>query len=159
MENESEVLKKHIQGHQLKLTRQRKMILDTLLTLPRHVSADEIYEASVKKNSSIGLATIYRTLHLLSEAGLIQVREFGDGQARYELAYNHHHHDHLVCIDCGKIIEFENMDIEYLQEQVARKHSFKIQRHKLELYGECKECQERAAHLKRRKRPGKSNFQ
>jgi Fur family transcriptional regulator, ferric uptake regulator len=151
MENESEVLKKHIQGRQLKLTRQRKIILDTLLAMPRHVSAEEIYEASVKKNSSIGLATVYRTLHLLSEAGLIQGREFGDGQSRYELAYNQHHHDHLVCIHCGKIIEFENMDIEYLQEQVAIKHSFKIQRHKLELYGECKECQEKASRKNKRK--------
>ena len=145
MENESEVLRKHLQGHSLKLTRQRKVILDALLTLPRHVSAEELYAASIKKNSSIGLATIYRTLHLLCEAGLVQGREFGDGQSRYELAYNHHHHDHLVCIHCGKIIEFENMDIEYLQEQVAKKHSFKIQRHKLELYGECKECQEKAS--------------
>lgn len=145
MEKEIEVLKKHIQGHQLKLTRQRQVILETFLSMPPHVSAEELYESSVKKNSSIGLATVYRTLHLLSQAGLTQGREFGDGQTRYELVYDHHHHDHLICVKCGKILEFENMDIENLQEKVARDHSFIIQSHKLEIYGSCKECQKKEA--------------
>ncbi|MHB8482845.1 MAG: Fur family transcriptional regulator [Nitrospiria bacterium] len=151
MEKEIEVLRKHIQGHQMKLTRQRQIILETFLSMPRHVSAEELYEGSVKKNSSIGLATVYRTLHLLSQAGLTQGREFGDGQTRYELVYNHHHHDHLICVLCGRIIEFENMDIEHLQEQVAKEHSFIIQRHKLELYGYCKDCQEKESHRVNRK--------
>lgn len=141
MEKEAEILKKHIQVHQLKLTRQRQAILDTFLMLPRHVSAEELYEASTRKNRSIGLATVYRTLHLLCQAGIVQEREFGDGQARYEIVSNHSHHDHLVCLGCAQIIEFENMDIENLQEQVAREHSFVIQRHRLELYGYCKSCQ------------------
>lgn len=151
MEKEAEVLKKHIQGRQLKLTRQRQIILDVLLAMPGHVTAEELYEASAKKNASIGLATIYRTLHLFCQAGLTQGREFGEGQTRYELVYNHHHHDHLVCLHCGKIIEFENMDIEHLQEQVAKEHFFKIQRHKLELYGACQECQKKAAHKAKQK--------
>ena len=151
MEKEIEVLKKHIQSRQLKLTRQRKIILDAFLSMPRHVSAEELYESSAKKNASIGLATIYRTLHLLSQAGLVQGREFGDGQTRYEFVYNHHHHDHLICVHCGKIIEFENMDIEHLQDQVAKEHSFIIQRHKLELYGYCKDCQKKEPHLVKRK--------
>lgn len=146
MEKEAEILKKHIQVHQLKLTRQRQVILDTFLSLPRHVSAEELYAASTKINNSIGLATVYRTLHLLCQAGIVQEREFGDGQARYEIVSNHKHHDHLVCLQCGKIIEFENMDIENLQEQVAREHSFMIQRHKLELYGYCKECKRSSLH-------------
>ena len=141
MENEAELLRKHIQVHQLKLTRQRQIILDTFLASPRHISAEELYAASAKKSRSIGLATVYRTLHLLCQAGIVQEREFGDGQARYEIVSNHNHHDHLVCLKCGKIIEFENMDIENLQEQVAREHSFMIRRHKLELYGECRDCQ------------------
>ncbi|MBI1823900.1 MAG: transcriptional repressor [Nitrospirae bacterium] len=149
MEKEAEILKKHIQVHQLKLTRQRQVILDTFLTLPRHVSAEELYEASTRKNRSIGLATVYRTLHLLCQAGIVQEREFGDGQARYEIVSNHSHHDHLVCLSCGRIIEFENMDIENLQEQVAKEHSFIIQRHKLELYGYCKTCHRSTAHGKK----------
>ena len=155
MENEAEVFKKHIQGHQLKLTRQRQIILDTFLDMPHHVSAEELYEASVKKNAAIGLATIYRTLHLLCQSGLVQGREFGDGQTRYEVVYNHNHHDHLVCTRCGKIIEFENMDIEFLQEEVAREHSFQINSHKLELYGYCQDCQEKEPPLRAARKKGK----
>lgn len=155
MEKEIEFLKKHLEIHQLKLTRQRRAILETFLTMPRHVSAEELYEKSVRKNASIGLATVYRTLHLFTQAGLSQGREFGDGQTRYELTLDHHHHDHLICLGCGKIVEFENNEIENLQEQVAREHAFRIERHKLELYGTCKECRDKRESSLRKKKESK----
>lgn len=92
------------------------------------------------ENSSIGLATIYRTLNLFCESGLAEQRQFGDGQARYELVYNVNHHDHLICQECKRIIEFRNEEIEVLQKKVAEKNDFKIFSHKLELYGLCSDC-------------------
>ncbi len=84
---------------------------------------------------------MYRTLKLLAEAGLAQERRFEDGFTRYEHASPDAHHDHLICTRCGAIIEFENERIEALQQDVARKNRFKVQSHKLELYGLCAGCQ------------------
>jgi Fur family ferric uptake transcriptional regulator len=87
------------------------------------------------------VATVYRTMKLLAEAGLAHARNFGDGQTRYEAAVGKHHHDHLICTQCGTIVEFEDDRIESLQDAVARKHGFKVTSHKMELYGICKSCQ------------------
>jgi Fur family ferric uptake transcriptional regulator len=87
------------------------------------------------------VATVYRTMKLLSESGLAHARNFGDGQTRYEAAVGKHHHDHLICTRCGTIVEFENDRIETMQEAVARKHGFKVTSHKMELYGLCRNCQ------------------
>ena len=89
----------------------------------------------------MSVATIYRTMKLLSESGLAHARNFGDGQTRYEPAFGREHHDHLICTRCGAIIEFENDRIEQLQDVVAKKHGFRVTSHKMELYGLCKGCQ------------------
>jgi len=140
MENEETVLKNHISKHRLKVTKERSAVLRAFLASERHITAEELYRKMKDEGSSIGLATIYRTLNLFCASGLAEQRQFGDGQARYELTYNVHHHDHLICKQCNRIIEFENSEIEALQEQVARAHNFTIFSHKLELYGTCGDC-------------------
>ena len=131
-------LKNHLAKHQLKLTRQREQILDAFLK-NEHITAEQMYRLLNKKDPHIGLATIYRTLNLFCEAGLAQARHFGT-QTQYDNVSHKGHHDHLICTGCGKIVEFENCEIERLQEEVARRNGFVIQTHKLELYGLCASC-------------------
>ena len=133
-----QVLKDHLAKHQLKLTRQREHILDMFLKM-EHITAEQMYRSLSRKDPRIGLATIYRTLNLFCEAGLAQARHFGT-QTHYDNVAHKGHHDHLICTGCGKIVEFENCDIERLQEEVARRNGFTIQTHKLELYGLCSSC-------------------
>ncbi len=143
MMKEEELLKSHISKHNLKVTKERSLVLRVFLDSEPHITAEELYRKMKNDGSSIGLATIYRTLNLFCESGLAEQRQFGDGQARYELVYNVKHHDHLICKQCSRIIEFENQEIEALQEKVAKKNNFKIFSHKLELYGICGNCSEK----------------
>ena len=137
-QREIEILKDHLAKHQLKLTRQRELILGLFLKM-EHITAEQMYRQLARKDPHIGLATIYRTLNLFCEAGLAQARHFG-AQTQYDNVSHKGHHDHLICTSCGKIVEFENCDIERLQEEVARRNGFTIQTHKLELYGLCSSC-------------------
>lgn len=140
MKQEEELLKRHISKHHLKVTKERSAVLRAFLDSERHITAEALYRKMKDEGSSIGLATIYRTLNLFCASGLAEQRQFGEGQARYELTYNVSHHDHLICKQCNRIIEFENQEIEALQEKVAQKNNFKIFSHKLELYGLCRDC-------------------
>lgn len=140
IKNQKEIgtLREHLAKHHLKLTRQREHILQAFLRT-EHVTAEQMYRQLSKKDPHIGLATIYRTLNLFCEAGLAQARHFGS-QTQYDNITHKGHHDHLICTGCGRIVEFENCDIERLQEEVARRNGFTIQTHKLELYGLCGAC-------------------
>ncbi|MEN8687397.1 MAG: transcriptional repressor [Desulfuromonadales bacterium] len=124
----------------LKSTRQREVILDEFLRVGSHISTEELYLRLRRKTPQIGYATVHRTLKLFAECGIAEQRHFGDGQARYEASDLDEHHDHLICVTCGKIVEFEDPRIERLQEEVARQHGFSIERHRLELYGCCESC-------------------
>ncbi len=138
-----DLLQGHIVSHHLKITKERNAVLRALIDATeteRHVTAEELYQKMKKKGSPIGFATVYRTLNLFCECKLAEQRQFGDGHARYELTYNVGHHDHLICTECHKIIEFENLLIEQQQDKVAKKHHFTVYSHKLELYGLCSEC-------------------
>jgi Fur family ferric uptake transcriptional regulator len=137
----SEQLSEYLAFKNLKSTSQRDTILNVFVEAGRHLSAEELYSRVKKTHPGIGYATVYRTLKLLAEAGLAQERRFEDGFTRYEHASQDAHHDHLICTSCGTIIEFENESIEALQQDVARKKRFKVQNHKLELYGLCAGCQ------------------
>jgi Fur family ferric uptake transcriptional regulator len=137
----SEQLTEYLAGQGLKSTRQRDEILRIFTAAGRHLSAEELYLLVKKTDPAIGYATVYRTLKLLTEAGLAEERRFEDGFTRYEYRATDGHHDHLICTRCRKIIEFENERIEELQYDVAKKHRFLVQSHKLELYGLCAECQ------------------
>lgn len=125
----------------LKVTRQREVILAEFLRAGSHLSIDELYLRVRRKNPRIGYATVYRTLKLFAECGIAEPRQFGDGHTRYESTSPDEHHDHLICTGCGKIVEFEDPQIEDLQLKVARQHGFIIERHRLNLYGRCRDCQ------------------
>jgi Fur family ferric uptake transcriptional regulator len=137
---EFEAFNRYIVSRGLKQTRQREVILATFLEVDKHIDVEELYQRVRDRNPSIGHATVYRTMKLLTECGLAHERHFGDGMARYEQVSRKNHHDHLICTRCGRIIEFSNPVIEQLQEEIAAAHGFTIFDHKLELYGQCAEC-------------------
>ena len=126
----------------LRSTRQRDIILDIFLSTHQHLSVEELYLKVKASNPGIGHATVYRTLKLFTEAGLAREILLHDGQTRYEHLMAGEHHDHLVCTSCNAIVEFENESIEQLQDEVARRHGFLIQNHKLEIYGLCANCRQ-----------------
>jgi Fur family ferric uptake transcriptional regulator len=125
----------------LKSTRQRSLIIEIFFGLDGHLSVEELWGKVRATDARVSVATVYRTMKLLAESGLATARNFGDGQTRYEAAVGRHHHDHLICTRCGAIVEFENDQIERMQDLVARKHGFKVVSHKMELYGLCRTCQ------------------
>jgi len=125
--------------HGLKSTSQREAIVDLFLRSSGHMSIDELLAKVRKKAPKVVYATVYRTMKLLTDSGIAAARQFGDGQTRYEvMGEGHGHHDHLICVNCGLILEFENDTIEQLQDEMAdRLGGFKLVKHKLELYGLC----------------------
>ncbi len=137
-EVERRALASYLEQHHLKHTKQRDAILDAFLCASGHVTSEQIYQEVKDSNPNIGYTTVYRTMKLLCEAGLAQERHFDDGIARYEI--EHEHHDHLVCLKCGRIIEFECQMIEATQEEIAARYNFRILRHRHELYGHCEKC-------------------
>ncbi len=135
-----------IQDRGLKTTRQRNTIIAVFFAMRGHISVEELLIEVKRANPKIGYATVYRTLHLLVESGLVQERRFGDGLARYEGHSEVEHRDHMICLECGQISEFSNPALVELQEQLAEEHNFTIHRHRLELFGNCKDvaaCQSR----------------
>ena len=127
----------------LKTTSQRDDIARVFLTGGRHISVEELYSAVKKVNPRVGYATVYRTLRLMKESGLATERHFNDREARYESAEDESHgHDHFICERCSRIIEFASEEIDALDERMAKKLGAVITRHRLELYGICKECRE-----------------
>jgi Fur family ferric uptake transcriptional regulator len=132
--------REYLQAHRMNTTQQRELIVDYFLRCTDHVSIDDLLAKVRKRNAKVGYATVYRTLKLLVDAGLAVQRQFGDGQARFELAGEHH--DHLICTKCGLIIEFEDEEIEALQDRVAERFEFRLQRHRHELYGLCRDCRQ-----------------
>ena len=129
----------------LRSTGQRRLILETFFESPNHVSIEEMLAKVRAKDPKVGYATVYRTLKLLSECGVAYERRFEDGLTRYELADEQSHHDHLICVECGTINEFEEEKIERLQEKVAERHGYVLRSHQHELYGVCPACQAKAA--------------
>lgn len=134
------IFTKYIAEKGLKSTRQRSDIIKTFLKSNGHLSVEDLHHMVQKINPRIGYATVYRTLKLLTESGLAAERRFDDGYTRYERLSPEEHHDHLICLNCGDIVEFEDQRIEELQDEVADKHGFRVVSHNLEMYGYCKEC-------------------
>jgi len=135
-----ESLKAYLEAKGLKSTAQRDYIADTFFRSNTHITLDELLKKVKRKTPNIGYATVYRTMKLLTECGLAIARQFGDGQTRYENLPEDGHHDHMICIKCSKITEFQNQKIEQLQSEMAKKHGFTVVNHKLELYGYCSDC-------------------
>lgn len=124
----------------LKLTSQRRTILRQAMEAKGHFSAEQLLKFSKKQDPTVSKATVYRTLALLKESKMLEEQDFGDGKKLYERAEGRKHHDHLICIKCGSIIEFENDSIEALQDREASRHAFKVVYHSLKLFGFCRSC-------------------
>lgn len=118
----------------LRITKPRQVILTILHQAEGHPDATQIFERAVAMDSRISLATVYRTMKVLEESGAIQRHAFGDGPARFEEAQTGHH-DHLIDIDSGAVVEFADARIEQLQEEIAARLGYKIVHHRLEIYG------------------------
>lgn len=118
----------------LRMTDQRRIIARVLSDAEDHPDAEELYRRSAEIDDNISLATVYRTVRLFEEAGIIERHDFRDGRARYEAA-DEDHHDHLIDLRTGDVIEFVNEQIEELQEKIARELGYKLVDHRLELYG------------------------
>jgi Fur family ferric uptake transcriptional regulator len=138
---EVEAFSRYLREKDLKLTSQREMILTTFLDQSGHISAEELFQRARQRQPNVGFATVYRTLKHLTLCGLARELDFGEGRVKYEPEFNRQHHDHMICTSCGVYIEFLNPQIEELQEQVSRKHGFKIVSHRMLLYGICQKCQ------------------
>lgn len=127
----------------LKVTGPRLKILDLFEThADEHLSAEDVYRILLEEDVEIGVATIYRVLTQFEQAGILLRHHFETGKAVYELNVGGHH-DHIVCVKCGKVTEFHNEDIEHLQDKIARENGFRIVDHALYMYGICGECQKR----------------
>lgn len=130
----------YLAQQKLKFTSQRALIFDIFWNIKDHVSPEELYGLVKEKDPSVGQATVYRTLKLLSDATIAREVDFGDGVSRYEPSFGQGHHDHLICKKCGKNVEVVDERIEALQEELAAKHGFTLSGHSMYLYGECGEC-------------------
>ena len=138
-------LKQRLQARQHKMTPQRQTVLQVFLDHPgEHLSAEDVHGILRQGKSEIGLATVYRSLELLSELELLQKMEFGDGCSRYEVNTtdpSEHHHHHLICTTCGAVTEFEDDLLDDLEADIQKKMGFHVLNHQVKFYGTCKECQ------------------
>lgn len=137
---EEQIFADYVRQKNLKHSNRRDVILKIFLKSEKHLTVDELYQLVKKSAPSIGFATIYRTLRHFCDSGLCRELKCEDGITRYEHLYGHEHHDHLICSKCGKFIEVVDPRIEQIQEELARGEGFMLRRHKLELYGLCKQC-------------------
>lgn len=134
-------LAQQMEDRGLRSTSQRRTVCEMFFRTPGHHSVDDLLALVREQDKRVGYATVYRTLKLLVDCDLAHERHFSDTLTRYEAAESSdHHHDHLICTDCDTIVEFEDDEIERLQEQLAERHGFKLLNHKHELYGRCGDC-------------------
>jgi len=138
-------LQAYMDSKGLRSTSQRRTVTEVFFRSKGHLSIEDVLLQVRSEDPGVGYATVYRTLKLLKECGLALERHFGDGVSRYEVAHENDHHDHLLCMECNAIVEFEDEAIEVLQEQLAKRHGYLLRGHKHELYGLCPACQARRA--------------
>jgi Fur family transcriptional regulator, ferric uptake regulator len=122
------------------MTREREVVLEAFLRLERHVTTEELLAEAKRIDPEIGQATVFRNIKILAEAGLARKACQDDGASSYEHAFKHPHHDHLICLGCGKIVEFRDEAIERAQDGVFERHGFLPAEHRLELRGYCPKC-------------------
>lgn len=145
MPNNQEQFKDLLRTNGLKVTYQRIAILEVLSNRPgEHLTAEEIYDLVKAEYPDIGLATVYRTIQLLSDLNLIDKLNLDDGYVRYEIGRKNceecHHHHHLICLECGNIYAFQDDLLENLEERIKETLGFEVEDHEVKLYGHCKEC-------------------
>ncbi|MEI6385463.1 MAG: Fur family transcriptional regulator [Spirochaetota bacterium] len=137
---EFELLEAFLRKNGLKLTRARAVVLQAFLSIEQHVSAEELFEAARVIDGRIGQATVFRTIKLLAESGVAREARSDKGGRQYERAFRRGHHDHLVCLRCGTVVEFADSSIEAAQAAVYAAHGFSAIGHQLELVGICPRC-------------------
>jgi Fur family ferric uptake transcriptional regulator len=136
--------KRKLSEKNYKFTKQRELIIDTIITKGSwHFTAEDLFEELRKKDSEIGMATVYRTIELLKDLNIIHVLDFNEESRKYELVLEDSHHHHLICKECGKLIEFNDQDIDYFEKELEKKYDFKVTEHKLSFYGYCSECRKK----------------
>lgn len=140
MKEPLQVFTEYIGKNGLKITPQRLRIVEVFLREAGHLTTEELYERVKVVDSSVGQATVYRTMKLLCDSGIAKEVHFGDGVARYEKKYGSEHHDHLICEACGSNLEVIDEQIELLQEKLAARHGFTLTSHRMYLYGICDNC-------------------
>ena len=135
-----QTFQEHLGRRGLKLTRQREEILRCFMAAERHLGIKELYRALKKQDPSIGRATIFRTLKLLQECGLVAEVGSSNGRSKFELKADRPHHDHMICVECGRIIEFQSPTMERFQDEAIRRHGFAALWHRHEIFGRCRDC-------------------
>jgi Fur family ferric uptake transcriptional regulator len=140
MNNISKTFHKQAEGRGLKSGRGRNAVLKALESSEHHLTVDELFELTKKTSPKVGYTTVWRALKLLESLGIVLPHKFHDGQTRYEYMKKGTHHDHMICLKCGRVEEFVSPKIEEIQHRMAIKHKFQIESHKMELYGYCKAC-------------------
>lgn len=138
-----ELFRAYLRDHNLPITAQRLAIARTVLESDGHLSADDVGRELGSQGAAAGTATIYRTLELLVRSGLVVERDFGEGFKRFEPARGIPHHEHLLCIVCGRVTEFRDERLERMTTLIAESHGFSRQRHRLVIHGICQDCQRR----------------
>ena len=133
--NHIDILKNVLSNEGLRYTKQRQIIWDEIRNSAEHRDAEKIYNQIKNKNKiNVSRATVYRTIDVLVKNDLVRKMELGDGRALYEHKYNEEHHDHMICVETGKITEFYNEKLEDLQEEIVKKHGYELVRHVHQLF-------------------------
>lgn len=132
---------RYLRDHRQPVTRQRDLVAEAIFHSDDHLSVDQIQRQLNQQGEAVGLATIYRTLDVLVRSGLVRAHDFGQGFKRYEPMPAQAHHEHLICVRCGRVDEFSNERLERMLPILADEHSFQHQRHRVEIYGVCRDCQ------------------
>lgn len=129
-----------LEEHAVRMTHARRLIASTFWRTEGHLTAESLHRLVRREKSDVSLATVYRTLRLLCEAGLAEEHKFPGGVSYYEHRAGHAHHDHLICVECGEVREFHSESIERIQDDIWRLYSFRARGHTLQLYGVCASC-------------------
>jgi Fur family ferric uptake transcriptional regulator len=133
-----------LERKQLRLTNQRRAIIDTVFETEEHFTAEQLLEWSRKRDSSVSRATVYRTLPLLTESGLVREMDFGKDYKFYDPNYAEHpNHNHIICQDCDKIVEFDSPKIDRLESQISHKLGFRVKTQRLQITASCEELKRR----------------
>ena len=140
MKSAKDIFREYLRDNGFLYSEQRGQILDIFLKTEKHPTTNDLYGLVRKKYPKIGLATVYRTMKVICDAGLARETDFGGNIRRFQHKYKHQHHDHLVCLKCGRITEVISPAIEKLQENLAKKHRFKALRYRMEIFGLCRTC-------------------
>jgi Fur family transcriptional regulator, ferric uptake regulator len=137
-----------LRGRGLKLTGERMAILEAIFQSSRHFDAEMLHADLKTQGGDISRATVYRTLDLLVQCGLVRKNSLGSSHANYEAAHGNEHHDHLICLNCNQVIEFFRADLEKLQETICEEKGFRPLHHSLQIFGLCAGCKDSADEIK-----------